>query len=154
MIKHINTGVTELIAVKVPDHSHEHELYYSTLCSYDETGKSCGFVELELKITRNYQLLGIAHELTEEVWDTLVDKKPDVNSIEYFEDYSGKGWGLDTATASGLSLLEANEVYAVNPYEDKEESDDGNFFGLVDAVMHRQAQQNTGKWVLLKKVEG
>lgn len=161
MTKQINTGVAELLLVKVPDDSFRQEFYYSALCCYDKEGKSCGVIELGLKITRKYELLGIAHELTEEVWATIVDISFD--SPRMYLDYdSTMGCGMPglTATESGLSLLRANECYAVNPYVKPE------FAALIGGrkpfeavseynrliIQFDKAQQNTGKWIALKRI--
>lgn len=145
MIKHINTGVAELIAVKVPTDSFNFSVEDSKLF-YTSSFGPLNTVGRMTKIPKgNYQLLGIAHELTEEVWDSVL---PEARRL-YF----------DTPSISGLSLLEVNEVYAVNPYGEESRSysevmDGADVFELKEDMDNwTKAQQNVGTWVLLKKIE-
>lgn len=150
MIKHINTGIAELIAVKVPDGTYG----FST---ERRTGNRMHLTWLEERLLYpkgsleildatelpkgDWSLLGIAHDLTEEVWESVLPKA----RMLYF----------DTATESGLSLLEANEIYAVNPYG-WHEPECGNtcscVAGCYENARWNKAQQNVGKWVMLKKI--
>lgn len=168
MIKHINTGIAELIAVKVPDDAIPIEVNQCTF--YFEVGLGDNTTIKYMALPDgDWNILGIAHELTEDVWDTLIkndggylfDNDPNFyNSYPDFEllDHPFDSASFRTATESGLSLLEANEVYAVNPYGE-DEPEDIEHLGAFTQMMrqrHREwkkCQQTTGKWVLLKKIE-
>lgn len=150
MIKTINTGVAELVLVKSDPSKKsfksrkffvENQNGYSLLI---EKKIDCKVVVCRLE--GSYELLGIAHGLSEEVWKTIVDVNAGLGKYkDYVSDFN---IGFDTATESGLSLLRANEIFDVNPYEDQQ-------FVMAFSNNHEnrydKAQQNTGKWVFLKK---
>lgn len=160
MTKQINTGVAELLLVKVPDDAHDIDYrngvkLLSWLTKHSSSYEGIDFYEPEY----DCELLGIAHELTEEVWDTLVESPIDISGgISVYHDYTETILCCVTATESGLSLLRANEVYAVNPYPDPEltmkQGDGFTYYGASDEEFDQydKAQQNTGKWIMLKKV--
>lgn len=150
MIKTINTGVAELVLVKVPE-----DMNITVSNTQIEWGNSFSSGGVKLPMG-NYKLLGIAHDLTEEVWRKIVKTNFRFN-IKYntlFLDYSTMHFKFKTATESGLSLLRANEVYDENPF-----GKNRPFIYDEDAGTEREhlgykwdkAQETTGKWVVLKK---
>lgn len=159
MIKTINTGISELVLVKVPDKSHKHLFTKihgdNDLVFYIENE----FPKVVTIPDGKYELLGIAHDLTEEVWRKIVKTNFRFN-IKYntlFLDYSTMHFKFKTATESGLSMLRANEIYDVNPYGEEcrsysEVIDGADVFELKEDMDNwTKAQQNTGKWVVLRK---
>lgn len=121
----------------------------------------CDFKRIDLP-SGNYKIIGLhSHDkpLSEEQCKELVKtttenaQGEDVGDMFYW-DYVSECFGhVETASESLESWMRANKIYIVNPYEDKEEEDDGNFFGLVDAVIHREVQSRTGNWIFLKQIE-
>lgn len=166
MIKTINTGVAELLCVKVPEDAIPMEVNQCTF--YYESKGEVKYIALP---DGNYQLLGIAHELTEKVWDSVIGKRPTfAPEVFFYPDYTYKGAdfsALNTATESGLSLLKKHEVYDVNPYGIIEPIDDVVCCGRMNEgsdgmpeccnspvpsddsaqlqYLWREAQQNVGK---------
>lgn len=103
----------------------------------------------------NWQLLGISTELTEEQWRDLVSFH-----IFAYKDYKTTAiYKFKTAKESGLSLLEANGCFSVNPYGDMPPDETStplswNSEGLeADIKKWQQAQENTGPRLILKKKE-
>lgn len=173
MTKQINTGVAELLLVKVPDDAQGFRIcngpnywisYMHSIQLHEHINHYMGELELVEIPKGNYELLGIAHELTEKVWATIVEHTGFHMGLPTYKDYGTTDlpyYGT-SATESGLSLLRANEVFNKNPYGIDP-------YGLVSPVCgetcscvvgcyqaanYDDAQQNTGKWVLLKKIEG
>lgn len=156
MIKTINTGVAELFLVKVPDKSHKHLFTKihgdNDLVFYIENE----FPKVVTLPSGNYKLLGIAHELTEDVWRKIVKTNFRFN-IKYntlFLDYSTMHFKFKTATESGLSLLMADGIYAENPLC-KNRPFITKMFAFCASIFivnkWDKAQETTGKWVVLKK---
>lgn len=163
MTKQINTGVAELLLVKVPDDAtgfsmcfHSTRMIFKTSdVSYPRTVGGDAFIDFDRGPKR---MLGFAHDLTEEVWATIVAKTygPDSDEPDRYLDYWENEWIAFTATESGLSLLRANECYAVNPYgktrpwiHDEDAGTDREHLGYN----WDHAQQNTGKWIALKPIK-
>lgn len=168
MTKQINTGIAELLLLLLPEGVTECQprwiegkdvLQQLSIAVYGST------IDIELP-DGNWEELGIAHELTEEVWSTIVEHTGFHMGLPTYKDYGTDDLPYDTtsATESGLSLLAANDVYAVNPYGDQPHNtglvhlyptgDEIMDASLNEAIAWNKAQQNTGKWVLLKKIEG
>lgn len=102
----------------------------------------------------NWQLLGKATDIPEEVWQGIVE--PEVRILSWPVNTDMPEVEELTATESAMSFLEANEVYRVNPYGEKEQEDisDLGAFTVMMRKRHRlwkQAEDNTGTWVILMK---
>lgn len=113
----------------------------------------------------NWQLLGTPEQITEEVWQTLLPTfvcAPFRNRYINFLDIEGDL--LTSATKSGTSFLQANELYSKNPLAgifmprptERQEKDLGSVLGdvmyqdLRDRFL--EAEANTGTWVILQRV--
>jgi hypothetical protein len=180
MIKQINTGIAELLLVKVPDEKTKileqfpngyFFLHYGSpkmdhsgavYLAYKYSGATHYLIPvgIQKEFPDDYDSLGIAHELSEEVWATLVEKNETGTLYEDYELFRGHLQNyFDTATESGLSLLRANRVYAENPYEKPKftpayvghfASSDYSFQQLEK--QYNRAQESTGKWIILRKI--
>lgn len=168
MIKIITTNVAELLCVKVPENSYRHlftNIHGDNDLVFYIKNEFPKFVTLP---DGNYQLLGIAHGLTEEVWREILPPILGWSKTLYYNHQSKCSdyrdivdSAFDKATESGLSLLRANEVYDVNPFEEKPCEKDYAFDGLIngeydfnyDTSKWINAQQNTGNWLMLKKID-
>lgn len=160
MIKTINTGVAELVLVKVPEDATIFRIRKNSsgidCLTYpdDPNYPYCGFTFKRLPENTVWEILGIANELTEDIWHSIVKE----SYFGFYKDYvANNDNACDTATESGLSLLWANEVYSVNPYGDRPDINDYVFHGYIleshrsDLQKWDKAQETTGKWVVLKK---
>lgn len=157
MTKQINTGVAELLLLLLPEGVTECQprwiegkdvLQQLRIAVYGST------IDIELP-DGNWEELGVAHELTEEVWDSVLPSYSIQDEFDYMR-YDNLEF-CETATESGLSLLRANECYAVNPYG-RDEPEGIKHIGVFAQLMRQkhklwnEAQQNTGKWILLRKL--
>lgn len=105
----------------------------------------------------NWQPLGFTKEVGEEVAKEVVGR--DKRGFKYYWKDNGfvpRGFNsvFETALEAFHSLLQANEVYLVNPYGKTKP-----YYDLDEATMYeyeleqwQQAQQNTGNWYILKKL--
>lgn len=86
----------------------------------------------------NWQLLGRLPDITENEWKVVVDDYD--NGYFYYPD--GYKDTCDTATESGLSLLQANEVYFDNPFGDEPKITSGEYddngFGDIDKYQFKR----------------
>lgn len=97
----------------------------------------------------NWQLLGIATEIPEEVWQGIMPK----GKVRY-KDFVG-GYLFKKATDAAISMLEAHEVYSVNPIPVPEaQFDERGNGGYCEKWIkeYEKAEANTGHWVILKRV--
>lgn len=142
-------GVT-LLAVKVEPDSYEFSIRNGVLMAritpktHSETTLPEG----------NWQLLGKATEIPEEVWQGIVSKVI-VNGDTYYGyiDDNRELHTFDTATEAGISFLVKYEVYGANPYIKPCHltAPDNEIYGDV-FFKWQQAQSNTGTWVMLQRV--
>lgn len=72
MIKTINTGVAELLCVKVPEDARSFKVFNDEMPYLYFYSGHADTHRCYLSIG-NYELLGIAHELTEDVWDSVME---------------------------------------------------------------------------------
>lgn len=153
MIKTINTGVAELMLIKAPDgylaYTMKQDRFKNVELVFD-----CIDKEKTYRFTSDFKWedIGIAHNLSEYVWATIVEN---VGSwMNLYRNYEQEEPYFDTATESGKSLMEANQIYFENPYG-LHEIECGNTCSCVSGCYQAQnwynAQKNTGKWVVLKK---
>lgn len=161
-IKQIDTGKCRLLAVMVPEGAILMPAIYPHVITY-RIGNSMSSVFLPENWHHvNWQILGLSDELTEEQWRRLVDGKLDFldgfGSVMQYPDFTDKAHCYLTAKESGLSLLEANECFSVNPYSDPGLTmKQGNrcvYYGASDEEfeIYEKAQQNTGTWLILRKL--
>lgn len=180
-IKIIDTGKCKLLAVMVPEGASVFKIvmkYKSTSrlpCFEDRLktlyltyeGKLGALHEIKLP-QGNWQILGLSTEITEEQWYDLVNSLPDPYSNSHHRNYKDycrnysitrSQYIFNTAKESGLSLLEANECYSTNPMEPVWEQTDANgtpynkhfdYYSYLRA--YKEAQQNTGTWLILRKL--
>lgn len=159
-IKIIETGKCKLLAVMVPEGATKH-LYIpkiNTVAFFNEDSKGRVVTE-SVKFTflseGNWQLLGLSTELTEEQWRDVVEETTFGNNIiPIFRNYNRPlpQWTFACATAkeSGLSLLEANQIYSVNPYDAPV-----SFIPQKHEEAYKkwsEAESNTGRWLILKQL--
>lgn len=113
------------------------------------------------------KLLGISTDVPEEVWQTLLPTfvcAPFRNRYINFLDIEGDL--LTSAIKSGMSFLQANEVYSVNPYGEmpirrtpfmgkgQYTEDQLEFIEEHKKEFNQwqRAEANTGTWVILQRV--
>lgn len=89
-------------------------------------------------IDGNWQPLGFANEVSEEVAKEVVDN--DKATGKMFTNYLNKNWVLFTALPALHSLLQANKVYLENLDGTEPEN----------RLEWENTQQNTGNWYILK----
>jgi len=101
-----------------------------------------------VKLPFECKLLGIATEIPEEVWQTLMcDDNEGADPDNPFQ----------TAKESGLSFLHTNEVYSEKPDDCQNQWCDG---GKIDmgyneylfCELCEKAESNTGTWVILQLI--
>lgn len=156
-IKLIDTGKCNILAVMVPggtiganitkldDGDPDDYLYIN----YDDSQ----FIKLP---EGEWQILGISTEVTEGQWrELMLRTKSFLSGVFPVFHYSG----FETAKESGLSLLESNGIFSVNPYGEKapivsDPDPSSQYYGAQMDEMHRwqQAQENTGPRLILNNI--
>lgn len=107
-----------------------------------------------------WQLLGIATEIPESIWQGVVEPRWD-----YYKNYlapedgnvgSYKRLVCDTATKSAMSLLEKHEVYSEQPDCPNQWCDGGKidigYNEYLSCELCEKAEATTGTWVILKQI--
>lgn len=160
-IKLIQTGKCEILVLKVPEGAskfyiyeadwlqEEHSLHWRMP---DNTDGELYFSDAQSE----YEILGISTELTEEQWRGVlpIRKFRGFRGL-YYEDYKGIRVFLASAKQSGISLLEANQCFSVNPIPQPEaQLDEQGNGGYCDTWVSKwqEAEYNTGKWLILKQL--
>lgn len=146
-IKQIDTGKCRLLAVMVPEGATYFDMvnalkHPQLRTIHPEHG---GWWYSEELPEGKYKLLGIATEIPESVWQTLLPvfvcaplRNRYINFLDVYSDL------LTSAVKSGTSFLQANEVYSINPLA-------FDPTGITTSEWaHNEA--NTGTWVLLKQI--
>ena len=153
----VNTGKAELLFVKVPDNTNRHSYdKYRNLISADEDEDPFSPVDWfsdKLPID-NWQIIGLAHELTNAQCENLVEIYPDFSLQKVtYKCYTKKNAVYLYAKESFESLMEANEIYSVNPFQ---EPDRGDYSGgdqfWFDFDQWQKAKERTGKYIVLKQI--
>lgn len=159
-IKLINTGKCNILAMMVPEGAKAWINPY--IKEYLHVGHIHGDAHSLPLPEGNWQILGISTELTEEEWTNLLPIE--VTNIQGFIcgdyiDYLDRNNYYETAKESGLSLLEANQCFSVNPYGKEapivsDPDPHSQYYGAQMDELYRwqQAQENTGKWLILNKL--
>ena len=116
--KIIDTGTCELLLVELPEGSHKVHVseFYANKISY-LTKHSLHFIE-ECLPAGKWELLCKASEVTEEIIDPIVQSSIHTN---LFAHYVVNTYCYKNALESWNSLLQANEVYFENQYQNPEE---------------------------------
>lgn len=151
-----------LLAVKVPDGAYNFEVTNSpdgslSMLEFYSDEAWDQYIDLP---KGNWQLLGTPDQITEDVWSGIVEARWD-----YYKNYLTPKDGnvgnynrlvCKTATESAISFLEANEVYAINPYGERPDGLDPMTWESEsyekDLELWQQAEDNTGTWVILLRV--
>lgn len=145
-IKLINTGKCNILAVMVPDGawkfgitSGDRNLHYKI-----------GTIRHIQKLPEgNWQILGLSTGLTESQWREVIKRQSTFGNDYYYYDIKA----YKTAEESGISLLEANQCFSVNPYGSKEDvllfPEYGCPSWIKNAEKWQKAQENTGAWLIL-----
>jgi hypothetical protein len=178
-IKQINTGVCDLLFVMVPEKSFDfsterrsgNRMHLTFLQKKDLY--PAGFIEIFDTIELNkgdYQLLGVAYELDEEECEVLVVPRSIGDEQMCFLDYEMKDfdkhqehqigyskYSFTSAKRSFKSFLKVNEIYSENPHGVYElvgpaPIEDYNPTAQLIYKCWQKAQQNVGKWIVLKKL--
>lgn len=155
-IKQINTGVAEVLAVKVPEGAIRFAIEQDALFCHIKAG----VYKLVKLPPGKWTPLGIDTELTEEDFDPLVD-----HAMGTYLNYLTDKYELDTSKEAFESLMQANSLYSVNPYEqptfEYDFGDEGPTDYLLESANNdfdlrmnqwQQAEANTGTWLILKRL--
>ena len=126
----VNTGKADLLFVKIPEDS---------------------------ILDGNWQIIGLANEITEEHCEDLVESETDIwlQKMTY-NCYTKKDAAYLSAKESFESLMEANEIYSVNPYG--KEPEDVPHLGAWTQYRRekwqewKKAEERTGKWLVLRRI--
>lgn len=154
-IKQINTGVAELLALKVPEGATRFFVHpFMSILGFTKEDGSSGFIEFDQPLTGPWELLGNYTELTEEQCREVVITNARgcfLTKSDAFDDYTNSDSFCDTAKEAFASLMQANACYSENPYK----------YGKPSIVNHdlwyseeqwQQAEANTGTWLILRKI--
>jgi len=162
-IKTIETGRTTLLAVKVPSVKLSYKVYLDFfVMGVDELdvngkikkiqrGDNRGFWRLPFKA----EIINLVTEITEEQARELMPESllpfPNYDLIGY-ETRNGDNIKIyDTAKKAFESLLQANQIYSVNPYGDGKPSTVNNDVWYSEEQW-QQVELNTGNWLILKQL--
>lgn len=170
MIVELTTGVTDLIAVKLPDGGTNPRI--SDLKGEDHLLCECSFGINVTKLPPGKWLpIGFLKDITEEQAREIVP----LYAYELYKDYATqpevtdngvKVYGFPEALKSLHSLLQSKQVYTVNPYGEKPEMPTSSLFEPIGSdeedhrrmmewgkkmVQYNAAEQRVGNWFLLRK---
>jgi hypothetical protein len=137
-IKQINTGVAEIIAVKVQEGAREFKVFHDErpyLSFFD------GYTTPRIYLPCDAEIVGISDQLTEEQAREVMPQMQD----------SGYPFEKQEATETLADFMQANGCYSVNPYGEMPVNKDFYWGYLADLEQWQQAEANTGTWLILVK---
>lgn len=166
-IKQFSTGKTDILAVMVPEGAHGFELTKWNYQKQDYLGRFTllyDSLKMETNLKKgdrphvqlpegNWQIVGLSTEVTEGQWrELMLRTKSFLSGVFPVFHYSG----FETAKESGLSLIEANECFSVNPLDGVPryvygQNNSANTVWYTEKD-YQQAQENTGTWLILRKL--
>lgn len=146
-------GVT-LLGVKWPEEASDlcmPKIGMVDLYFHNKSGVEEDYISVNIP-SGPWQLLGIATEIPEEVWQGImatVKRSVFGYTLDVYEDFKCPEASFNTATGSAMSFLEANKVYNVNPLGERPSIINHDVWYSEEDW--KQAQANIGTWVILMK---
>ena len=145
----VNTGKADLLFVKVPEDAHDFQIDHNKNIECDQLYYRAIFMNLpNIGTTRSlppgkWKIIGLANEITEEQCEDLVESETDIwlQKMTY-KCYTKNDAAYLSAKESFESLMEANEIYSVNPLQKPMYS---SLFG-EDKKMMSEYKERLSKW--------
>jgi len=153
-IKIIEIGKATILAYLLPQDASNVRFRFNRFLTFRRSNSS--HVEL---FNDRLELIGLSTEITEEQARELVPKlggklfDGDLNNYYSYPDYMTVNHPFDskqfeTAKESLTSLLQANQIYSVNPCGEKPDM----FNSLINRTQWQEAEASTGNYLILTKL--